>query len=91
METAMVASAKSNPDYRYLMIDSASNTQALGYFGLSEKDVPAYVVHDAEPDYKYILPGAKPTGLDSFVKKFQVLADYAMQGLLCARISHSWH
>ena len=72
METALIASAKKHPDYRYLLIDSKANAQALSFFGLAEQGVPAYVVHDAEPDDKYLLPKAKPSDLDSFLAEFQV-------------------
>ena len=74
MEAALYASARKHSDWRYLLIDSKANAQALSFFGLTDKDVPAYVLHDAEQDFKYLSPNTKASGLDAFLDKFQVSA-----------------
>ena len=74
MLEAMEASARQNGDWRHLFIDSKANAQALTFFGLSEKDLPAYVIHDASnnADDKYVSKKAKPDSLDAHLAKFRV-------------------
>ena len=88
----MQASAKQHEAYRYLLIDSKANAQALNFFGLNEKDLPVYVVHDAADgrDDKYVSKKTKPSSLDGFLSKFEVchcaagvLRPVCVQGLAC--------
>ena len=69
----MQASAKQHEAYRHLLIDSKANAQALSFFGLAEKDLPAYIVHDAADgkDDKFVSKKAKPGSLDGFVGQFK--------------------
>ena len=74
MQAALHGSAMQHGTWRHLFIDSKANAQALGFFGLSDKDLPAYVVHDARDggDDKYISKKALADSLDEFVLGFQV-------------------
>lgn len=40
------------------------------YFGLETKDCPAYVIHDAEADKKYVKESAEPSEIDGMVTAY---------------------
>ena len=64
-------SAVKNSELKHLIIDTAANAQALKFFGLEEKDVPAIAIQDAE-DQKFIKVKAEPADLAKHVADFQV-------------------
>ncbi|KAK9797095.1 hypothetical protein WJX73_009781 [Symbiochloris irregularis] len=68
--TAMQSSAKKSSDLKHLVIDSSANAQALQYFGLTEKDVPAVLVQSKE-DEKFIKKNAVPKDLEKFVAQYE--------------------
>mmetsp|Transcript_2672 Transcript_2672/g.7943 ORF Transcript_2672/g.7943 Transcript_2672/m.7943 type:complete len:497 (+) Transcript_2672:181-1671(+) len=55
-----------------LYSETEGNKGALDYFGLSEKDVPAFVIHDQEGgEAKYAMKNAKADDLPAFYAKFK--------------------
>lgn len=52
--------------------ETEGNQGALDYFGLTEKDVPAFVIHDQEAgDLKYVSKSTKPSDAAAFLAKFK--------------------
>ena len=45
---------------------------AMQYFGIKDTDTPAYAIHDASSNSKYLLAKASPEDLTSFVAEFEV-------------------
>lgn len=70
---AMHSSAKKSAELKHLIVDSSGNPQALQYFGLTEKDVPAILVQSKD-DEKFIKKNAVPKDLEKFVSQYQVSA-----------------
>ncbi len=44
----------------------------MQYFGIKDTDTPAYAIHDAGSNSKYLLANASPEDLTSFVAEFEV-------------------
>ena len=44
----------------------------MQYFGIKEADTPAYAIHDAGSNSKYLLSNASPEDLTSFIAEFEV-------------------
>lgn len=44
----------------------------MQYFGIKDTDTPAYAIHDAASNSKYLLANASPEDLTSFVAEFEV-------------------
>lgn len=51
-------------------LPSAPQTLLSQYFGLEEKDVPAYVIHEAEADKKYVKENAAADDVGAFITAF---------------------
>lgn len=45
---------------------------AMQYFGIKDTDVPAFAIHDATSNAKYMIAKASPEDLTSFVAEFEV-------------------
>lgn len=44
----------------------------MQYFGIKDTDVPAFAIHDATNNAKYMAAKASPEDLTSFVAQFEV-------------------
>ena len=44
----------------------------MQYFGIKDTDTPAFAIHDASSNSKYLLAKASPQDLTSFVAEFEV-------------------
>lgn len=44
----------------------------MQYFGIKDTDTPAFAIHDAASNGKYLLANASPEDLTSFVAEFEV-------------------
>lgn len=52
---------------------------AMQYFGIKDTDTPAYAIHDAGSNSKYLLANASPEDLTSFVAEFEVSSNSHLQ------------
>lgn len=68
-----IASAKAlGQGLHFIFAESSANNGALGFFGLKDADVPAYVIHDSQNDDKFVKANADPADLTKFVEDFKV-------------------
>ncbi len=51
----------------------------MQYFGIKDTDTPAYAIHDAGTNSKYLLANASPEDLTSFVAEFEVSFNSPLQ------------
>ena len=51
----------------------------MQYFGIKDTDTPAYAIHDAGSNSKYLLANASPEDLTSFVAEFEVSPNLHLQ------------
>lgn len=65
------AAAKKNEKLKFLLVDSTANEQAVKYFSIEKKDLPAIVIQNAE-DEKFIKGGAQAGDLAGFISKYTV-------------------
>lgn len=51
--------------------DASANSGAMQYFGIKDTDTPAFAIHDAGSNSKYLLANASPEDLTSFIAEFE--------------------
>lgn len=64
-------------DVSWLYLGKCIHAGAMQYFGIKDTDTPAYAIHDAASNSKYLLANASPEDLTSFVAEFEVCCHYA--------------
>ena len=84
LKEALVAESKSRRDeLNFIYVDPTGNDGALEYFGLKQKDTPAFVIHDQGKDAKFISRnveiGSLPSWLDDFKVRKSTLSCCIMQ------------
>ncbi len=73
LKEALIAESKSRREQlNFIYVDPTGNDGALEYFGLKQKDTPAFVIHDQGKDAKFISRNVDAGSLPSFLDDFKV-------------------
>lgn len=59
----------------------------MQYFGIKDTDTPAFAIHDAASNGKYLLANATPEDLTSFIAEFEVNINF-IKLLICCNPMH---
>ncbi|KAL3145268.1 hypothetical protein ABBQ32_001008 [Trebouxia sp. C0010 RCD-2024] len=68
---ALRQAAQSIATIKIVFADASANSGAMQYFGIKDTDVPAFAIHDATNNAKYMAAKASPEDLTSFVAQFE--------------------
>ncbi len=76
LEGMLADAAKANSDVKFVLASADKAARAMDYFGINEKDVPAFVIDKAGA--KYIKRNVRASEVPEYVAEFKVKKVYRL-------------